>query len=223
MALYTNKKVGVVLAGSGWLDGSEIHEATLTLLYLDKASANIIMMAPDSEQMNIVNHITNEEVKNETRNTIVESARIARGQVKDIKDISPNELDALIIPGGFGVAKNLCDFSVKGENLSVNPDLEKIILELHKSKKPLGFMCISPVIAAKVLGKFHPKITIGDDEGTANIIEKLGVQHINCPVDEIVVDEDNNIVTTPAYMLGPSIAYISRGIEKLVKKVLELS
>ncbi|MBC8525854.1 MAG: isoprenoid biosynthesis glyoxalase ElbB [Candidatus Cloacimonetes bacterium] len=223
MATYTNKNIGVVLAGSGWQDGSEIHEAVLTLLYLDKASAKIIMMAPDLKQMNVVHHLTNETVHAESRNTLVEAARIARGDVKDIKDITPTELDALIIPGGFGVAKNLCDFATKGENLTVNPFLEKMILELHKRKKPLGFMCISPVIAAKVLGKYHPKITIGNDEGTANIIEKLGAQHINCPVDKIVVDEDNNIVTTPAYMLGPSIAYISKGIEKLVKKVLELS
>ena len=223
METYSNKKVGVVLAGSGWMDGSEIHEAVVTLLYLDKASAKIIMMAPNLEQMNVVNHITNEEVKNETRNTIIESARIARGQVKDIKSISSNELDALIIPGGFGVAKNLCDFATKGENLTVNTDLEKIILEMHSSKKPLGFMCISPVIAAKVLGKFNTKLTVGNDEGTANVIEKLGAQHINCPVDEIVVDKENLVVTTPAYMLGPSIAYIAKGIEKLINKVLELS
>ena len=217
------KKIGIVLAGCGVKDGSEIHEAILTLLYLDKVKAETIIMAPDCNQMDVVNHLTEEVIPTESRNILIESARIARGNIRDIKKVNSGELDALIFPGGFGAAKNLCDFAVKGENLTVNLEVEKLILEMHKAKKPVGFICIAPVIAAKVLGKFHPKITIGNDEGTANIIEKLGAQHINCPVDEIVVDEDNKIVTTPAYMLGPSIAYISKGIEKLVKKVLELS
>jgi len=223
MALYTNKKVGVVLAGCGVKDGSEIHEATLTLLYLDKAKADAIIMAPDCNQMDVVNHLTEEVISAESRNILIESARIARGNIRDIKKVSADDLDALIFPGGFGAAKNLCDFAVKGENFTVNPEVEKLILEMHKAKKPVGFICIAPVIAAKVLGKFHPKITIGNDESTAQVIENLGAKHINCPVDEIVVDEENNIVTTPAYMLGPSIAYVAKGIEKLVNKVLELS
>ena len=223
MALYTNKKVGVVLAGCGVKDGSEIHEATLTLLYLDKAKADTIIMAPDCNQMDVVNHLTEEVISAESRNILIESARIARGNIRDIKKVFADDLDALIFPGGFGAAKNLCDFAIKGENLTVNPDVENLILEMHKTKKPVGFICIAPVIAAKVLGKYHPKITIGNDESTAKVIENLGAKHINCPVDEIVVDEENNIITTPAYMLGPSIAYVAKGIEKLVNKVLELS
>ena len=223
MVTHSNKKIGVVLAGCGVKDGSEIHEAILTLLYLDKAKTETIIMAPDRNQMDVVNHLTEKVMPDETREILVESARIARGNIRDIKKVSADDLDALIFPGGFGAAKNLCDFAVKGENFTVNPDIEELILEMHKAKKPVGFICIAPVIAAKVLGKYHPKITIGNDESTAKVIENLGAKHINSSVDEIVVDEENNIVTTPAYMLGPSIAYISKGIEKLVKKVLELS
>ena len=223
MVSHNNKKVGVVLAGCGVNDGSEIHEAILTLLYLDKAKVETIIMAPDRNQMDVVNHLTEEAIPGETRAVLVESARIARGNIKDIKKVFADDLDALIFPGGFGVAKNLCDFAVKGENLTVNPDVENLILEMHKGKKPIGFICIAPVIAAKVLGKYHPKITIGNDESTAKVIENLGAKHITCPVDDIVVDEENLLVTTPAYMLGPSISYVAKGIEKLVEKVLGLS
>ncbi|MBL7108215.1 MAG: isoprenoid biosynthesis glyoxalase ElbB [Candidatus Cloacimonetes bacterium] len=219
----SRKKIGVVLAGCGVNDGSEIHEATLTLLFLDRANASAIIMAPDIKQMDVVNHQISEAVSSETRDVIVESARIARDAVENIKNISANDLDAVIFPGGFGAAKNLCDFAVKGENLTVNHNVEQLILEMHKAKKPVGFICIAPVIAAKVLGNFHPKITIGNDAGTAQIIEKFGAKHISCSVDDIVFDEENLVVTTPAYMLGPSISYVAKGIKKLVKKVIKLS
>ncbi|MEA2104935.1 MAG: isoprenoid biosynthesis glyoxalase ElbB [Candidatus Cloacimonadota bacterium] len=223
MKNYENKTVGVILSGSGWQDGSEIQEAVLTLLHLDNEGANIKIIAPNKSQMDVVEHVNNTTTKGESRNVLVESARIARGNISDISEISANELDALIIPGGFGVAKNLCDFAVKGADMSVMKSTEDLILEMHKANKSLGFICIAPVLAAKVLGKFKPKLTIGNDLGTAKIIEKLGANHINCPVDEIVYDEVNNVVTTPAYMLGPSISWVSKGIEKLVVKVLELS
>jgi enhancing lycopene biosynthesis protein 2 len=223
MRTYENKKVGVVLAGCGVKDGSEIHEATLTLLYLDRAKADTIIMAPDCNQMDVVNHLTEEVVSDEKRNILIESARIARGNIRNIKKVSADDLDALIFPGGFGAAKNLCDFAVKGENLTVNPDVERIILDMHDAKKPVGFICIAPIIAVKVLGKLHPKITIGNDKDTAQIVEKLGAKHIVCPVDDVVMDEENLVVTTPAYMLGPSISYVAQGIEKLVRKVLELT
>ena len=223
MKNYENKTVGVILSGSGWQDGSEIQEAVLTLLHLDNEGANIKIISPNKPQMDVVEHVNNTPTKGESRNVLVESARIARGNISDISEISANELDALIIPGGFGVAKNLCDFAVKGADMSVMKSTEDLILEMHKAKKPLGFICIAPVLAAKVLGNFKPKLTIGNDLATAKIIEKLGAKHINCPVDEIVYDEVNNVVTTPAYMLGPSISWVSKGIEKLVVKVLELS
>jgi len=219
----SNLNIGVVLAGSGWKDGSEIHEAVVTLLHLDRAHAGIVLMAPDTKQMDVVNHLTNQPVHGEKRNTLVESARIARGDIRDIKNVSASELDGLIIPGGFGAMKNLCDFAIKGTNMTVNPHLEKLLKEMHAQNKPLGFMCIASMIAAKIFGSEHPKLSVGFDKGTAQTIESFGAQHIDCPVDDIVLDEALKIVTTPAYMLGPSISYISLGIEKLVQKVLELA
>jgi len=219
----SNLNIGVVLAGSGWKDGSEIHEAVLTLLHLDKAHAGIVMMALDTEQMDVVNHLTNKPIPGEKRNTIIESARIARGDIQDIKNVSASELDGLILPGGSGAMKNLCDFATKGTNMTVHSHLEKLLKEMYAQKKPLGFMCIAPIIAAKVFGSEHPKLSVGFDKRTARTIESFGAQHVDCPVDEIVVDDTLKIVTTPAYMLGPSISYISLGIEKLVQKVLELA
>jgi enhancing lycopene biosynthesis protein 2 len=222
MNTYSNKKVGVVLAGCGVKDGSEIHESTLTLLFLDQAGVETIIMSPDTLQMDVINHLTEEPMPKEQRNSLVEAARIARGNIRDIKKVSSQDLDALIIPGGYGIAKNLCDFAVKRENFTVNPELEKLIIEMHQAKKPIGFICLAPVIAAKILGKYHPQLTIGNDETTAKVIENLGASHVECEVENTVVDGENKVVTTPAYMLGPSIAYIAQGIEKLVKDVLGL-
>lgn len=222
MKTSLDKKVGVVLAGCGVKDGSEIHESTLTLLFLDQARAETIIMSPNAPQMDVINHLTEEPMPAEQRNSLIEAARIARGNIRDIKRVSSQDIDALIIPGGYGIAKNLCDFAVKGENFTVNPDLEKLIIEMHQAKKPIGFICLAPVIAAKVLGKYHPQLTIGNDESTAQVIENLGAKHVICDVEHTVVDSENKVVTTPAYMLGPSIAYIARGIEKLIKDILEL-
>lgn len=218
-----SKKIGVVLAGCGYLDGAEIHEATLTLLALDKADATIINMAPKVEQMHVVDHTKGEPVEGLGRNVFDESARIARGEIKDLAEVKADELDALILPGGFGAAKNLCDFAVAGPDMSVNSDLSDLIRNLHAQKKPLGFICIAPAIGAKVLGEVKPKLTIGTDSDTASALEKLGAIHENCPVDEIVVDETNKVVSTPAYMLGPSIAHVAKGIDKLVTQVLKMA
>ena len=213
-------KVGVVLAGCGVMDGSEIHEAMLTLFFLDKAGAEIICMAPDNDQYHVVNHLTGKEAKGEKRNILVEAARIARGNIKDIKGIKATDLDALIIPGGYGAAKNLCNFAVKGADCTVNPEVERLIKEMHRAGKPIGFICIAPVIAAKVLGA---KVTIGNDKDTADAIEKMGGKHVVRTVDDIAVDGKNKVVSTPAYMLGPTISKVALGIEKLVNKVLEMA
>ncbi|MDD5168847.1 MAG: isoprenoid biosynthesis glyoxalase ElbB [Syntrophales bacterium] len=216
------KKVGVVLSGCGVYDGAEIHEATLTLYFLDRAEVEIVCMAPNIEQMHVINHAIGAPVE-ETRNVLIESARIARGEIRDMGGVSAADLDALIFPGGFGAAKNLCDFAVKGVDCTVNPDVEHLILEMHAAKKPLGFMCIAPVLAAKVLGFAHPHLTIGNDAGTAAAIEAMGGKHIDKPVDDIAVCSMNKIVTTPAYMLGPTISKIALGIGKLVGEVLRLA
>jgi len=212
-------KVGVVLAGSGVMDGSEIHEATLALYFLDKAGAEIVCMAPDVDQLDVIDHLKGEP-SDETRNVLVEAARIARGDIKDIKEIKASGLDALIFPGGYGAAKNLCNFAVKGADCTVNPDVERLIKEMHEAGKPIGFICISPVIAAKVL---HAEVTIGSDKDTAAAIEKMGGKHVVRDVDDIAFDEKNNVVSTPAYMLGPSISKVALGIGRLVDKVLELA
>lgn len=219
----SNVNIGVVLSGSGWKDGSEIHEAVCTLLALDNAHAGILMMALDKQQMDVINHLDNKPVPGDRRNTLIESARIARGDINPIKDISADDLDGIILPGGSGAMKNLCNFAVKGMNMEVDHDLEKLLKEMHSQQKPLGFICIAPMIAAKVFGSEHPKLTIGDNYGVAQKIEAFGAKHVECAVDGIVFDEKTKIVTTPAYMIGPSISYISVGIEKLVQKVLQLA
>jgi enhancing lycopene biosynthesis protein 2 len=215
-------RVGVVLSGCGVFDGAEIHEAVLTLFCLDRAGAEIICMAPDVDQMDVVNHI-NGEVVDETRNVLIESSRIARGVIRDIKDVKVKDLDALVFPGGYGAAKNLCNFAVKGPDCAVNPEVARLIKEMHGAKKPIGFICIAPVIAARVLGSFGPRLTIGNDAGTAEAIEKMGGLHVPCPVEEAVVDEKNKVVTTPAYMLGPTISKVALGIEKLINELLKLA
>jgi enhancing lycopene biosynthesis protein 2 len=217
-----SKRIGVVLAGCGFLDGTEIHEAVLTLLSLDRAGAEIICMAPDTDQMHVVDHTQSAPVDGEQRNVLQESARIARCEIRDIAGVSGSELDALVFPGGFGAAKNLCTFAVEGPACSVNSDVDRLIKEVHGQGSPLGFICIAPAIAAKVLGELNPSLTIGNDADTAAGLEALGAVHHNCTVDDIVTDEALKIVSTPAYMLGPSIAHVSKGIDKLVTKVLEL-
>jgi len=223
MAQYVSKNVGVVLAGCGVYDGSEIHEAVITLLALDRSGAQIICMAPDIPQMHVINHREGQPAAGDARNVLTESARIARGEIKDMKDVSANNLDALIFPGGFGAAKNLCTFAVDGVNCKVNPDVEHLVKEMHAAKKPMGFICIAPAMAAKILGVHHPKLTIGNDPGTAEAIENMGGTNIICQVDEIAVDEENKIVSTPAYMLGPTISHVAKGIERCVDKVLEMT
>ena len=212
-------KAGVVLSGCGMHDGSEIHEATLTLYFLDQAGVEIICTAPDISQYEVVDHLTTKSV-NRARNVMVESARIARGEIKGLESVKASDFDVLIFPGGLGAAKNLCDFAVKGADCTVNPEVKRLIEETHQAGKSIGFICIAPVIAAKVLGA---TVTIGNDKDTAAAIEKMGGKHIICGVDEIAVDEKNKVVSTPAYMLGPTISKVALGIEKLVDKVLDLA
>ncbi|NTU68053.1 MAG: isoprenoid biosynthesis glyoxalase ElbB [Chlorobiaceae bacterium] len=216
------KKIGVILAGCGVYDGSEIHEAVLTLLSIDNAGAAAACLAPDIDQHHVVNHLTGEPAGGERRNVLVESARIARGNITDLKLLDSLGLDALIIPGGYGAAKNLSDYAVKGANFNVDPDVASAIRSFHRAGKPLGFVCIAPVIAARLLGSEQVELTIGNDPATASDIEALGATHTERRVDEIVVDMHNKVVTTPAYMLGPSIGQVAIGIDALVRKVIEL-
>ena len=215
------KKVGVLLAGCGVFDGSEIHEAVLTLLYLDQQGAEIVCLAPDIPQAHVLNHITQQEM-DETRNVLIESARIARGAIKSLQDIKADDIDALIVPGGFGAAKNLSDFAFKGPAGEVNPEVKRLLDDMLKAGKPIGALCIAPATVGMALKEHQPELTIGSDKGTIGALNALGVKHKVCAVDEIAVDKKNRIVTTPAYMLGPGIKDVAKGIEKVVKQVLSM-
>ena len=214
------KKIGLILSGCGKLDGSEIHESVVTILALDRKEVEIVFMAPDVD-FSVVNPLTGENSQ-EQRNTLIESCRISRGDIKNIADVQASDIDALILPGGFGAAKNLCDFAEKGADATVHPHVERLILEMNDNSKPLGAICIAPVVTAKVLGHKKITVTIGNDMATASAIETMGCRHVECKVEDIVVDEKYKIVTTPAYMLGPSIKDIAKGIEKLVDKVVSM-
>ena len=215
------KKIGVLLSGCGVFDGAEIHEAVLTLLFLDRAGASARCMAPNVDQLHVINHLT-QQVADERRNVLVESARIARGEIQDVSAVKADDIDALIIPGGFGAAKNLSDFAVKGPQAQVHPHVQRLLEEIADRSKPIGALCIAPATLVRALSARSPRVTIGNDVGTASAIESMGGVHTVCRVSDICVDEKNRIVTTPAYMLGPGIKDVATGIEKLVAKVLSL-
>jgi len=215
------KRVGVLLSGCGVFDGTEIHEAVIMLLTLDRAGAKSVCMAPDMDQFHVVNHLNREEEK-ERRNVLVESARIARGDIRNIKDVRASDLDALIIPGGYGAAKNLSNFAIKGPDAKVHPEVKRLLTEMAKAKKPIGAICISPATVTKALAERRPEVTIGDDPGTAAAIETMGGVHRACRVDQIHIDKANRLVSTPAYMLGPGIKEVAEGIEKLVNQVVAM-
>lgn len=214
------KKIAVVLAGNGVYDGAEIHEATLTLLAIAQKGAAYQCFAPDINQAHVVNHITGEEMP-ETRNVLIEAARIARGNIKALSEYNAANFDAIVIPGGFGAAKNLCSFAFDGSDCKVNDDVEKAIRSTVVAEKPVGALCISPALIAKVLGDVE--VTIGQDQATADAIETMGAKHVKTTHGEIVVDKKYKVITTPCYMLDASIAQIAEGANNLVAKILELA
>jgi len=217
------KKIGVLLSGCGVYDGSEIHEAVITLLAIDRAGAQAVCMAPDVPQLHVINHLSGEVAEGESRNVLVESARIARGNIKNLKDVSIADFDALILPGGFGAAKNLCDFAVSGPDCSVNPQVAALLKATVAAKKPLAAVCIAPALLAKVLGPdYGPQLTIGTDAGTAGALETMGAKHQSCPVREFVIDEKNKIISSPAYMLAGRISEAADGIEKTVQALVKM-
>ncbi len=213
-------RVGVVLSGCGFNDGAEIQEAVLTMLELDKAGADMVLMAPNIDQLHVINHYTGQEM-DEYRNVLVESARIARGKIKDMAEVSSNDVDALIFPGGFGVAKNLCDYAMVGAECSINPDVLRLSREVHQDHKPIGVICIAPAMMAKILGE-NTELTIGFDEQTAKDINAMGAKHLTCPVEEIIIDAEKKVVSTPAYMEANHIGEAAEGISKLVNEVIKM-
>lgn len=217
----TTKNIAVILSGCGVYDGTEIHESVITLLRLSQRGAHVQCFAPNIAQLHVINHLTGEEMP-ESRNVLVESARIARGEIKDIREAKVEGFDALIVPGGFGAAKNLSSFATEGAACSVQADVLALAEAFAEAGKPIGLMCISPAIAAKIYG---PGVicTIGKDAETAAAIEKMGATHQECEVSDIVEDKARKLVSTPAYMLAQSISEAASGINKMVDRVLELT
>jgi len=217
------KKVAVILSGCGVYDGAEIYESVLTLLALERAGAEVTCSAPDIAHKHIINHCTGSEMVDSDRNVMVEAARICRGAITPLDALKADDFDALIFPGGFGAAKNLSSFAFDGPNYDADPSVVDLIQSAHAQDKPLGFMCIAPALAARALGEKGVTLTIGTDKDTAAALESKGAKHIDCAVSDIVIDEANRVVSTPAYMLAESILEAEAGINKLVAKVLELS
>jgi enhancing lycopene biosynthesis protein 2 len=217
--MQKNKKVAVVLSGCGFKDGAEIHESVLTMLALDKNGAKYSCFAPDFPQYRVVDHYNDKE-SSEKRNILAESARIARGDIKPLSKFNAEDFDAIVFPGGFGAALNLSTFAQEGAKCVVHKDVEKAVIDMHKKGKPIAALCIAPVIIARLIK--GAEITIGNDAGTASVLETMGASHQNTKHGEIVIDKERKIVTTPCYMLESSISQIYEGVDNLVKALLKM-
>ncbi len=215
-----NKTFAVLLSGCGHQDGAEIHEATLTLWAIHKNGADYQCFAPDIQQHHVLNHLTGQEMQEE-RNVLIESARIARGKIKPLSAYRADDFAGLVIPGGFGAAKNLCTYAFDGAECSVNPEVARAITSTHAANKPIGALCIAPVLLAQVLEE-KVQITIGQDENTAKNITTMGAEHITTWQGEIAVDEKNKIVTTPCYMLDSRVDQIGEGADKVIQSMLRM-
>lgn len=212
-------KFAIILSGCGVFDGAEIHESTMTMLAIAKNGGKYDIFAPDVRQHHVINHLNGEEM-DEKRNVLIESARIARGNIKPLTAYRAEDYDALIMPGGFGVAKNLCTYAFDGADFSVDRVVEKALISTHKAGKPIGALCISPVLLAGLFEGID--VTIGKDSATAADIEKLGGIHIETGPGEVVIDNKNKIVTNPCYMLDSTIDEIYDGANNVIRAVIEM-
>jgi len=215
--MVNSKKIAVILSGCGVYDGAEIHEATLTMYAISKLGSTYEVFAPNIEQHHVINHITGEEM-DETRNVLIESARIARGDIKAISELNIKDFDAIVFPGGFGVAKNLSTVAFDGPNCRVNSEVEEVVIKAVKAKKPIGALCIAPAMITKIIK--GAEVTIGQDEGTIQAIEAMGGSHKITSHGEVVIDQEYKIVTTPCYMLDANISQIGEGAENLIKAII---
>jgi enhancing lycopene biosynthesis protein 2 len=212
------KKIAVVLSGNGVYDGSEIHETTLTMLAIARQGASYELFAPNIDQAHVINHLTGEEMP-ETRNVLVESARIARGKIADLATYQAKDFDALVFPGGFGAAKNLCTFAFDGPDCTVNQDVEKAVQQTVNAGKPIGALCIAPAVITRILKDVE--VTIGNDSGTADGIEKMGGTHTNATHGEVVFDSKYKVYSTPCYMLDATIDQIADGADNIIQAILK--
>jgi len=214
--------VAVVLSGCGVNDGSEIHESVSLLLNLSRHGAAVKCFAPDRPQTDVIDHARGEPAQGESRNCMVEAARIARGDIQPLEKLRAADFDAVFFPGGFGAAKNLCDFATRGADMKVVPEVERVLRDFTDAGKPIGMCCIAPIIAARVID--GATITLGDPSDASRVAESFGATHEPRPVNEICVDETNRLVTAPAYMHGDApIHRVDEGIGKMVEKTLELA
>ena len=216
------KNIAVILSGCGVYDGAEITEAVSTLIALSKAGANYQCFSLDQNKTHIIDH-TKGEVADDSRNILVESARIARGNVKEISTLSAKDYDGIIFPGGFGVAKNFCDFATAGENMVVDENIKNFLVSFKQTNRPIGALCIAPVLLARIFGELNPEVTVGDNGDIEKVLASWGANPQKCSVDDCVIDRHNKFVSSPAYMLGQSIIDISAGVEKLVKETLAMA
>lgn len=215
-------RFAVVLSGCGRADGSEIHESVSALLAIDRAGCTYQCFAPNVEQAAVINNLTSEKM-DEKRNVLVESARIARGEIKDLCEFNAADFECVIFPGGLGAVTNWCDFAEKGVACTVESSVSRVLNEAYDNGLVIGAMCIAPVIVAKVLGRHGITVTIGNDKTVAGKIEQTGAKHQNTKVSDACVDEENRIVTTPAYMLATSVKEVFAGAEAMVKEMLRLA
>lgn len=220
-----NLRVAVLLSGCGYLDGAEVRESVLTLLALDQHGAAYQCIAPNALQHHVVNHVTGQPVPGAERNILEEASRISRqGLCQDLADARVQDYDALVMPGGFGVAKNHCSFAFKGAEADVRPDVAAFVRSFFDAKKPVGAICIAPALVALVLqGRVSTDLTLGNDTGCANAVQQLGQTHRDTPNSrEIVIDEAHKLVTTPAYMFDDAqLSDVFIGIERCVAEVLK--
>ena len=217
------RKVGVVLSGCGFLDGSEIHESVLALLCLDELGVEAVCMAPSGPQADVVDHLHRRPEAGGARDMLHEAARIARGRIRELASVRATELDAVVLPGGFGAAKNLSDFASRGAAATAHPEVARLLRELHAAHKPIGAICIAPAVVAAVLGRSaKPLLTVGIDPGTAQALVAMGAQHRDCAVTDCVIDREQRIVSTPAYMYEARLGELHQGIRKLCTAVVEL-
>ena len=215
------RKIAVMLSGCGFKDGAEITEAVSTYIALGELNVEFKSFAINKD-FKSVNHITDDE--EDTRNVLTESSRITRGDVESLDMLNPNEFDAIIFPGGFGVAKHFCEFAALGSKASVKPEIKTLIEKFHSQSKPIGAFCISPALIALVLGSHNVAVTIGNDQDVAQEIEKTGAQHIECEVTDYITDRENKVITTPAYMYDSAKPFeVFKGIQSAIKEIVEMA
>jgi len=217
----SKKTIGLILSGAGYLDGAEISEAVLCLLALDEAGVEVRAFAPDVS-VDEVDHLSGTST-GERRRVLPESARLMRGKVEDIADVGGVDVDGWVLPGGYGVAQSLSDFAEAGVGASAHKEVARVVREAIAAQRPVGACCIAPVLLAIITKRSGPqlKLTVGDDADTKKALHAMGAEHVDCKVDDVVVDKEHHVVTTPAYMYGDArLSAVRAGIESMVQQVV---